>query len=464
MDTEQLKNFHAFIQSAGKLKDTLRSGRTSTGRQESTAEHSWRLALMAVTLQDDVPELDIARVLQLCIVHDLGEALGGDVPAPQCTDAAEKSERERRDLAALLAPLDQDRRAHLAGLWEEYELGYTPEAIFVKGLDKLETITQHNQGSNPPDFDHAFNLGYGAARTAAHPLLDAMRRIVDEETRERADAGAVAKAAGTIPPHAPLTLPAAHAGFLAALLPVLQADQRVMEVWAAGSYVSDQMDPFSDLDLRIVVADGEWESVLASRRAIAAACGTLLDAFTGEHVGQPNLLICLFDQALLHVDLLFLPHDAVAHRDSALCLWSRHGAAPVVRGACVQAPPVDLEWIEQRFWIWVHYGAGKIGRGEVMEALDFISYLRTAVLGPLALEQHKASPYGVRRVEAVLAPDVMAMLQKTVARYDRADCARALRECVTLYRTLRAARAGAGFGNAAAERAAVAYLDSVAPG
>ena len=57
----------------------------------------------------------------------------------------------------------------------------------MKGLDKLETIIQHNQGKNATDFDYQFNLAYGADRMSAHPLLGEIRAIVDAETQAKID-------------------------------------------------------------------------------------------------------------------------------------------------------------------------------------------------------------------------------------------------------------------------------------
>ena len=71
----------AFFRAAERLKDTFRSGRTSSGRRESTAEHCWRLCLMAVTLGDELPAIDLRRLLELLVLHDLGEAVHGDIPA-----------------------------------------------------------------------------------------------------------------------------------------------------------------------------------------------------------------------------------------------------------------------------------------------------------------------------------------------------------------------------------------------
>ena len=180
----------AFIQQAERLKSVLRSGFTSSGRPESTAEHSWRLCLLAMTFADQLGAIDIAKVLKLCVVHDLGEAIAGDVPAINQHLDPGKSERERRDLQTLMQTLPAALKAEILALWEEYEAAVSPEARVVKGLDKLETIIQHNQGANPPDFDYAFNLAYGQRYTAADPVLAQIRALVDQDTLRRAQESA----------------------------------------------------------------------------------------------------------------------------------------------------------------------------------------------------------------------------------------------------------------------------------
>jgi putative hydrolases of HD superfamily len=111
--------------------------------------------------------------------------LRGDISA-KLQPPAGKADQERRDLLRLTEPLPPDVRARLVALWDEYEAGSTPEARVVKALDKLETILQHNQGRNPPSFDYAFNLTYGARQTTVHPLTVRIRAILDAETAGRA--------------------------------------------------------------------------------------------------------------------------------------------------------------------------------------------------------------------------------------------------------------------------------------
>ena len=192
---DELRGRIAFIQEAERLKDVLRSAHTSSGRHESTAEHTWRLCLMALTFADRLGQVDLAKILKLCVIHDLGEAINGDIPAIEQAASSDKSEREREDLQELTKTLPPLLQAEILSLWEDYEHALSREARIVKALDKLETIIQHNQGANPPGFDYAFNLDYGKKHTATEPLFAEIRAIVDEDTKRN-----VAKSPRALPP------------------------------------------------------------------------------------------------------------------------------------------------------------------------------------------------------------------------------------------------------------------------
>lgn len=195
MDTDTLQGRLEFLRQAERLKDVLRSARSSGGRQESTAEHTWRLCLMAMMLEEGLTGLDFARILKLCVIHDLGEAIHGDVPAIDQTPGSDKGAQERQDLLALASPLDAPARAQLLALWDDYENAASPEARAVKAMDKLETLLQHNQGANEPDFDYAFNLDYGRKYTDALPLFRELRQLVDADTQARIRQQAAARPA-----------------------------------------------------------------------------------------------------------------------------------------------------------------------------------------------------------------------------------------------------------------------------
>jgi putative hydrolase of HD superfamily len=192
MNASELEGLVEFLRAAERLKTVTRSAYTSQGHPESVAEHTWRLALMALLVSPEFPEVDFARLIKICLVHDLGEAIGGDIPAPEqarrraAGATAGKAADERRDLVRLLDPLAPALREEILGLWDEYETARTPEARLAKALDKLETILQHTQGMNPPDFDYRFNLGYGREHTAGPPLIAEMRALLDRATEARA--------------------------------------------------------------------------------------------------------------------------------------------------------------------------------------------------------------------------------------------------------------------------------------
>ena len=190
MDASQIHGTLEFLRAAERLKGAHRSAYLSSGEQESVAEHTWRLCLLAMLVAPAFPEVRVERLLRICIIHDLGEAISGDIPAPEQARLAQRGQtkagQERRDLLELAEPLAPAQREELVALWDEYEAATTPEARLAKALDKLETILQHNQGANPPDFDYAFNLEYARAATTGEPLVERIRAILDDETKARA--------------------------------------------------------------------------------------------------------------------------------------------------------------------------------------------------------------------------------------------------------------------------------------
>jgi putative hydrolase of HD superfamily len=186
MHNDEAARILQFLHAAERLKNVYRTSWTSDGQAESTASHTWRLSLMVVVLGQYLPDVDIGKLLKICIIHDLGEAIGGDIPAIHQSANAPKSLQERDDLLHLVAPLPDSIRQEIIDLWDEYDQAATLEARVAKALDKLETLVQHNQGANPPDFDYVFNIEYGRKYTDAVPLAAQLRAIIDGETRRKA--------------------------------------------------------------------------------------------------------------------------------------------------------------------------------------------------------------------------------------------------------------------------------------
>jgi hypothetical protein len=150
--------------------------------------------------------------------------------------------------------------------------------------------------------------------------------------------------------------------------------------------------------------------------------------------------------------------DLADRVEDPVVLWERdHRVSAALRHGTAHYPEPDARWLERRFWVWVHYAAVKIGRGELFEALHVLDFLRASVLGPLGLLRAGARPSGVRRVETE-APELARRLRETLATYDRADCLRALGASVNVYRWVRPAGSPAV---SAAEQRVMRYLDEL---
>ncbi|WP_160715912.1 aminoglycoside 6-adenylyltransferase [Chitinophaga solisilvae] len=231
-----------------------------------------------------------------------------------------------------------------------------------------------------------------------------------------------------------------HQQFVRHIMEVIQFDESIVGLAVGGSWITDELDEYSDLDLVLVTREktgGDREKMMA----YAASFGELLSAFTGEHVGEPRLLICLYDNPLLHVDIKFVTPEEFHTRveNPFIVLDTDAELDEIVTGTPAAYPPPDYQWIEDRFWTWVHYALQKTGRGELMEALDFFGFIRNVVTGPLLQVKNGLLPRGVRRVEENLPPADLEKLAATIPAYDRAAILKALHHTVALYRELRQA-------------------------
>lgn len=170
---------------AEKLKCNTRHCVTSTGRPESVAEHSWRLALMAMLLTGEFPELDLNRVIRMCLIHDLGEAFTGDIPTFVKTDADSRREDDLFD--RWIQTLPADVRGEWESLLEEMNAQKTGEAKLYKALDRLEAVIQHNESDIDTwlPLEYSLQLTYGAENVRFSPYLRELKQEIDQWTREK---------------------------------------------------------------------------------------------------------------------------------------------------------------------------------------------------------------------------------------------------------------------------------------
>ena len=181
-------NYRTYIEFLGrieKLKCSTRHSWTSTGRHESVAEHCWRLSVMAMLCADEFPDLDIDRVIRMCLVHDFGEAVTGDIPSFLKTE--ENEAEEENAIVSLLSGLPSETAAELADLFDEMKRMETPEARLYKALDNMEAVVSHNEApiSTWLPLEYSENLVYGEQNCTWQEWLRGLRAVLKEDSVEK---------------------------------------------------------------------------------------------------------------------------------------------------------------------------------------------------------------------------------------------------------------------------------------
>ena len=170
---------------AEKLKNTTRHSYTSGGRHESVAEHTFRTALMAYFVKDEFPDIDIDKVIKMCLIHDLGECFTGDIPSFDKTQADE--DNEKFQLYNWVKSLSQPFRAEMLALYDEMEERKSVEAKLYKALDGLEAVISHNEAdlSTWSDNEYELNLVYAEDKCTFSPYLMEFRKALRKESEDK---------------------------------------------------------------------------------------------------------------------------------------------------------------------------------------------------------------------------------------------------------------------------------------
>jgi hypothetical protein len=239
-------------------------------------------------------------------------------------------------------------------------------------------------------------------------------------------------------------------------------DENVTGLAAAGSWITGQLDEYSDLDLVLITREkigGDKEKMIGYARRF----GDFISGFTGEHVGEPRVLICLYDSPLLHVDIKFLTLDEFGQRvEDPVILFERDEQLTKLFSSTKSVwPQPDPQWIEDRFWTWVHYIAGKAARGEYLECIDALGMIRGWVLAPLLQLKNKNQPRGSRKLEMQLPSADLESLKGTLAEHSNASVINALENSITLYRSLRPLLSAHILLQSFAEKRSMEYLEQV---
>lgn len=171
-----------FLNLLAPMRTTYRHNWTEQGRRESVADHSWRLALMPMLIEHDFPDVDINKVIRMCILHDIGESVTGDIPVFKKTAADEDVEKSA--IEKLLLNLSDDIAAEFSALFAEMEELSTPEAKLYKALDNLEGVISHNEADITTWEPHEYQLQltHGADKVTWSDWLIKLKEEIDRDT------------------------------------------------------------------------------------------------------------------------------------------------------------------------------------------------------------------------------------------------------------------------------------------
>ncbi|MDO5337896.1 MAG: HD domain-containing protein [Eubacteriales bacterium] len=180
-------DFLNILSRAAILKTTPRHCYTQDNRRESVADHSWRTALMAMLLsgEPEFEDIDMDRVIRMCLIHDLGEAFTGDIPTFEKT--ASDARKEDILFGNWVASFPAAQRDEWQKLLNEMNKMETREAKTYKALDKLEAVVSHNESdiSTWLPLEYDLQLTYGKENVQFSKYLTALSRCIDEWTKNK---------------------------------------------------------------------------------------------------------------------------------------------------------------------------------------------------------------------------------------------------------------------------------------
>ena len=143
---ERLQKQLDFILEIDKEKNIFRQTHLSGhGRNENDAEHAWHMAIMAYLLQEYSNEkIDVARVMLMCLIHDVVEIDAGDTYAYDAEGLKTQKAREEAAKERIYSLLPEDQKKELAAIFDEFEESKTPESKFAHAMDNLQPLMLNN--------------------------------------------------------------------------------------------------------------------------------------------------------------------------------------------------------------------------------------------------------------------------------------------------------------------------------
>lgn len=180
-----VRNLIDFYQVLDRMKCNVRHSWTSSGDRECVAAHCFSTAMLALLISDEFKDLDMNRVVKMCLFHDMGEALTGDVPT--FLKGKQDEEKEAEAVEQILSLLSESLREEYSLLFVEMEGQKTPEAKLFKALDKMDAVMQHNEAPIETwlSLEYQLQLEYGAEEAKAFPFTEKLREEINRDVKDK---------------------------------------------------------------------------------------------------------------------------------------------------------------------------------------------------------------------------------------------------------------------------------------
>ncbi len=188
---ERIRKQLAFSLEIDKEKNIFRQTHLSGhGRNENDAEHAWHMAIMAYLFREYAnEEVDIAKVMLMCLIHDIVEIDAGDTYAYDEEGLKTQKEREDRAKERIFSLLPEDQKTELIGLFDEFEAYQSAESKYAHAMDNLQPILLNNSNEGGDWREHGVtsHTVYGRQRKTklgSEKLFEVVDQIIQENVRK----------------------------------------------------------------------------------------------------------------------------------------------------------------------------------------------------------------------------------------------------------------------------------------
>jgi len=238
-----------------------------------------------------------------------------------------------------------------------------------------------------------------------------------------------------------------HYGFVDCITKAFGNNPVFIGIAVGGSYMDGHLDEYSDLDIHLVVEEAFENLKFEEKQALLATLFLPLCCYSNGN--DDRVMVCLYDfnPIILHVDWKWqtLKEFEIRVENPKVLFERDYLLSSIMERTDFSYPLPDIHNIEPRFWSWMHYVLSKIGRGELLEANDYLSEVRSCCIGPLILYKNGMSPRRMRHAESLPESEWMLLSESILTEFSLEACFNATTGMIKLYQYLREGYIGEDF-------------------